>query len=186
MNSNDFDIWLDRTASELPKAIEPERDLWPGIALAMDETAAPDIQQRSRLWPFAAGIAATLVMTMLLSPLKEARVQSDAIRADSVASAAPEQVLLIEAQAAWVPEIRRTRNELDPDFRIGLESLPPETREMVENNLRQIHESLAEIHAALAADPGNLTLHRLLAGTYQQEIELISTIGAMTPSEQGL
>lgn len=193
MNSNDFDIWLDRNAAELPKTIEPQRDLWPRIALAMDEAAVDTQQHGSRLWPFVAGIAATLVMTMLLSPLKEGRVstvdapgQVAATSSEGAGTASPEQLVLIQPQAAWVPEIRRTRNELDPDFRTGLEALPPDTREMVENNLRQIHESLAEIHEALAQDPGNLTLHRLLAGTYQQEIELISTIGAMTPSEQGL
>ncbi len=192
MNSNEFDIWLDRAARDLPRAIEPSRDLWPGIALAMDENAQAAATQGSRVWPFLAGIAATLVMTVLLSPLKPGSAPSttmaasDAPVAQTPANVTPEPIVLIETQAAWVPEIRRTRNELDPTFRDGLEALPPETRAMVEANLTQIHESLAEIHAALAQDPGNLALHRLLAGTYQREIELISAIGAMTPAEQGL
>ncbi|MEM6638617.1 MAG: hypothetical protein AAF610_01805 [Pseudomonadota bacterium] len=189
MNQNSFDQWLDEAAAELPEAIEPSRDLWPGIALAIEEPADKGVAAGSRLWPFVAGIAATLLLTTALSPLRErnkaAPVASEAT-APITAPTEVEPVLLIQPQSAWVPEIRRTRNSLNPGFEEGLEALPPQTRETVERNLRQIHESLAEIHTALSADPGNLVLHRLLAATYQQEIELISTIGAMTPSEQGL
>ena len=185
MNSNDFNIWLDRTARDLPKAIEPENDLWPGIAQRLHDTSAADAGTSSRLLPFVAGIAATLLITMLISPLRESQISAP-VTAISASAPSQEPVIVLESTTSWVPEIRRTRNELDSGFRTGLESLPPETREMVEANLRQIHESLAQIHAALAEDPGNLALHRLLAGTYQQEIELISTIGTITPSEQGL
>ena len=185
MNSNDFDIWLDRTTRDLPRAIEPANDLWPGIAQRLHDTSTTDAGTSSRLWPFVAGIAATLLITLLMSPLREGQLTAP-VSTTTAFEPGQDPVIVLEPTAAWVPEIRRTRNELDPGFRSGLESLPPETREMVEANLRQIHESLAQIHAALAEDPGNLTLHRLLAGTYQQEIELISTIGTMTPSEQGL
>lgn len=179
MNNEDFDTWLDRSARNLPRAIEPQRDLWPQIEQQLHENDAPSAQRNgSRLWPFAAGIAAALVMAIAVQPL----IGSDA---PTVVNNDARPIVLIE-EAPWVPEIRRTRNQLNSNYEAGLEGLSPETRRIVEENLTKIHESMAQIHAALAEDPGNLALHRLLASTYEQEIELISTIGAMTSTEQGL
>jgi hypothetical protein len=179
MNNEDFDTWLDRSARNLPTAIEPERDLWPQIEQRLHEDEHPVASHYgSRLWPFAAGIAATVLLTVAIAPLRD----NDAPVANIVT---PEPIVLVE-EAPWVPEIRRTRNQLSTNYEVGLASLAPETRQVVEENLTKIHESMAQIHAALAEDPGNLALHRLLASTYAQEIELISTIGAMTSTEQGL
>lgn len=178
MNDQEFEQWLDQTAKTLPVSIEPERDLWPDISAAMLARHEPEQAQRSRLWPFAAGIAATLLATFGLQSARQGPQVTPAEVAESV--------IYLEQPPAWVPEIKRTANKLQDDYQAGLDQLPPQTREVVEQNLRQIHESLAEIHAALAADPGNLALHRLLAGTYQQEIDLISTIGTITPPDSEL
>jgi hypothetical protein len=177
MNQQQFDQWLDEAADALPTSIEPERDLWPDISARMMADEAPAARP-SRMWPFAAGIAATLLATMALQTARKAPTATPAQMAESV--------VYLEQPPAWVPEIKRTANNLQDDYQAGLNQLPPKTREIVEQNLRQIHESLAEIHEALASDPGNLALHRLLASTYQQEIELISTIGTMTPPESEL
>ncbi|MFK7886412.1 MAG: hypothetical protein AB8G16_06045 [Gammaproteobacteria bacterium] len=178
MKQQEFEQWLDQAANDMPTSIEPERDLWPDISARMLAQDVEPTTERSRLWPFVAGIAATLLATVGLQSMREAPQATPEEVAQSV--------IYLEQPPAWVPEIKRTANRLQDDYQAGLDQLPPQTREVVEQNLRQIHESLAEIHAALAADPGNLALHRLLAGTYQQEIELISTIGTITPPESEL
>ncbi len=178
MNTQEFEQWLERSARELPQSIDLERDLWPDIEAQIDSAnamLAPAGQ--SRWWPFVAGIAATLVVALAIQPLRPPP-------ATTTVAQAP--VVLLEQPAPWVPEIRRTRNQLSAGYEAGLDNLPPATRIIVEQNLTQIHESLAKIHDALAEDPGNLALHRLLAGTYQQEIELISKIGALSSPEQEL
>ncbi|MFK8017623.1 MAG: hypothetical protein AB8G17_19520 [Gammaproteobacteria bacterium] len=182
MSTEAFDEWLDRSARELPNDVAPPHDLWPQIEARLDQAGQRDDHwSRSRVWPFVAGIAATLMAAVAIEPLR-----SQAPVPQSAATVAAETVIVLEQPAPWVPEIRRTRNRLSDGYETGLEQLPPKTRQLVEQSLTQIHESLAQIHEALAEDPGNLALHRLLAGTYQQEIDLISKIGAMTPPEQEL
>lgn len=182
MNTNDFEDWLDREAAALPKRIEPQRDLWPGIEARLDERgvqtppAAP-----SRVWPFVSGIAATLVVALAVTQLRTE--PAPPLSAEAVP---PVQTVLVERPAPWVPEIARTRNQLHPGFQDGLAQLSPETRAIVEDNLAQIHRSLAEIHEALAADPGNLALHRMLASTYQLELNLISSIQSLSEPETQL
>ncbi len=172
MNTQEFEQWLERSARELPQSIDLERDLWPDIERQISNTnALLEPGGQSRWWPFVAGIAATLIVALAIQPL---RAPSEP------AQVAQAPLVLIEQPAPWVPEIRRTRNQLSDGYEAGLENLPPATRAIVEQNLTQIHQSLAEIHDALAEDPGNLALHRLLAGTYQQEIDLISKIGALS------
>ena len=76
MNERDFDTWLDEQARALPNAIEPPRDLWPNIAERLEETEldATAGNHGSRLWPFAAGVAATVLVTFLALQLTQRSV----------------------------------------------------------------------------------------------------------------
>ena len=131
----------------------------------------------------AAGVAATaLVAIMALQIMRPGgEAPSEPLSVHTVQpTAAPAETLEV---GAWVPELRRASNELKADYEASLENLSPETRAVVEENLAQIHDSLAKIHEALAQDPSNAALHRLLAGTYQQELSLFSSIGALNQAE---
>lgn len=179
MNKDAFEDWLERETQKLPRSIAPDRDLWPGISsrLHTAHSARPDLQG-SRVWPFLTGMAAALLVAVAVTQLQP---QDPGMPATGEAP-----IYLVERPAPWVPEVTRARNQLNSGFESGLDSLAPPTRRIVEDNLMQIHNSLAQIHEALAADPGNLALHRMLARTYQQELQLISNIGALSDSESQL
>ncbi len=191
MNEQEFDKWLDERANALPRSIEPPDDLWPGIEarIAQDRGAGSSTAGRpwSRVWPFAAGMAATaLVAIMTLQIIRQApdapTEPQTAERLDPVDSGRPIQELVVE-EPAWVNNVRLASNDLRADYEASLDNLSPETRAVVEENLAQIHDSLAKIHEALSKDPSNAALHRLLAGTYQQELSLFSSIGALNTAE---
>jgi len=188
MNEQDFKTWLGERTSELPRSIEPQKDLWPAISAKLDSGApaerSNDDSRVSRAWPFAAGMAATaLVAIMVVQIVREGGEagQPTSVAEQTGTEPGPSTVMMVEPQ--WVPDVRRASSELRPDYEASLENLSPETRAIVEENLAQIHESLAAIHEALSKDPSNAALHRLLAGTYQQELSLFSSIGALNKAE---
>ena len=191
MNEQEFDKWLDERAGELPRSIEPPDDLWPGIEahLARGRDAGKPAAGGpwARVWPFAAGMAATaLVAIMTLQIIRQAPDAPSgpqiAERSDPIDTGRPIQELVVE-EPAWVNNMRLASNDLRADYEASLDNLSPETRAVVEENLAQIHDSLAKIHEALSKDPSNAALHRLLAGTYQQELRLFSSIGALNTAE---
>ena len=56
----------------------------------------------------------------------------------------------------------------------------PETREVVERNLRVIDEAIEELRQALAADPGNPQLENLLLAQHRTEIDLLQRLRKTT------
>ena len=80
------------------------------------------------------------------------------------------------------PKFERARQQLSRDLDEQLESLSPETREVVEKNLAQIRQALAEINGSLADDPGNVLLQQLLMAAYQDEMAMLMEVNRMAQS----
>jgi hypothetical protein len=91
--------------------------------------------------------------------------------------ARPSPLLAAAFEAPQDERYRRTRAALEQTFREGLAVLAPETRTRIEQNLEVIRRANADIRAALAADPNSPLLHQLLESTWQQEIDLYTTVG---------
>ncbi|HZI40986.1 MAG TPA: hypothetical protein VFD67_04765, partial [Gemmatimonadaceae bacterium] len=60
--------------------------------------------------------------------------------------------------------------------------LDPTTVAKVEASLRIIDQAINEARRALAADPSNLTLHDLLAASYERKVELLQRANSLLPS----
>jgi hypothetical protein len=80
------------------------------------------------------------------------------------------------------PKFERARQQLSRDLDEQLESLSPETREVVNKNLAQIRQALAEINGSLADDPGNVLLQQLLMAAYQDEMAMLMEVNRMAQS----
>jgi len=63
------------------------------------------------------------------------------------------------------------------------QDLPPETMAIVQRNLAVIDVAIAELEAALAQDPGNEELARMLVSVHRQRAELVE--GAARAGEDG-
>lgn len=192
-----------RRAAELPRGIEPARDLWPGIesrvraggadAAGGERDAAggppatgpmPDLRRAA---PWLAAAAAVLVALTAGATLWIAGGPGGVPDpgATGVASgpatdtARGTSAVLTEAarvEAGYRPMVDRLGAVLE---RRG-DRLPPETREVVERNLRVIDAAIAEAESALARHPASPELLRALDRSYRQKIDLLRRSARLT------
>ncbi|GAA5192294.1 hypothetical protein [Ferrimonas gelatinilytica] len=138
---------LDRLIQDAPKALVPERDLWPGI----ESRLQPSVR-RTSAWALAASLFIGLLIGSQLRPLW---------LAEPVPSVSTERLLEL----------------LEQQHQQRLASLPqPHTMQTViqsENtDLRLLREARLELKQALRNQPDNLALLDLLLWTQQREFDL--------------
>jgi predicted Zn-dependent protease len=149
---------LDDAIAALPREIQPPRDLWPEIEARI---------RKRRAWRIPAwyGIAATLLLAIgafaawqAMDPLPG----TDRPVADSAPPPAgtglPEHSLLAAAA------------EAAPGTQMN-----PQTQDIIERNLRQIRDAMAEIEGAVEQDPNNPYVRALLADLYRHEAAVLAT-----------
>jgi hypothetical protein len=172
----DKDPLLER-ARRLGDDLPPDRDLWPGIEARIRDSKSP----RSRVgrWlPLAAAAAVVMAVAAIATlgpgrgPVESEPVPALAFGQDDPAWFGPGHAL--------GPQYQLARAGLVEDLDRRLAALPPDTRAIVEHNLRTIREAVAEINAALAEDPGNVFLQELLLTTYQDELAMLSNVRRAT------
>ncbi|MEL7449110.1 MAG: hypothetical protein AAFN78_07855 [Pseudomonadota bacterium] len=184
---------LRRAAARLPDSIEPARDLWPDIAKAIatgsedgEADATPPPMQASasgsRWMPTLAaaaslGAVALVVLASLRSGLAPEQTPTVADVPEAAAPVSPVSPVSEEQEATEEddllgPAFLRTRDELESSLDERLAGLSPQTRQVVESNLRQIEQSLVAIREALELEPDNTSLHHLLTETSRQQLEL--------------
>jgi hypothetical protein len=136
---------------QLPRELEPARDLWPGIAAGIDSRRA----RTPRRWVFALAMAASLLLAvgiwMRVAPLhREAAPQdltAQVVRKEAHAMTRQYQAALRELDGAPMPA-----------------SLKP--------SLQTLDQSAAQIRQAIAADPDSVFLLHQLQKTYSRRLAL--------------
>ena len=186
LDQTDFDRALEKECAGLDTNIEPKHDLWPGI-LASIEHEAPterlsegDSTGGSIVWRLAAGVMLVLA--------------SSVITAWWVDQSQPENFIAQYGPASGNFGMNQTldvnytdaRSQLITDLKEHLPDLTPETRQIVEQNLRSIEISLAEINVALQSDPNNASLQRLLLATYQQELNMLTHMNQLVGTSESI
>ncbi len=187
-NARTDDRWL-QAASRLPGEIRPERDLWPDIEARLRSEAST--RRRRRGWRLAASAAAAMVLVTVSSlitlwvterpgdlPVSRVQTPSGVVRqAGGIAADAtfgPDYLM--------GPKYEKARQQLSRELETQLDTLPAETRDVVEKNLAQLRQALAEINGALADDPGNVLLQQLLMAAYQDELSVLMEVNRMARS----
>jgi hypothetical protein len=173
-------------ASRMPVDIQPERDLWPGIAARLEPREQPgrDTGRWRLVGAIAAAVALVAVSSLLTvwvtdrsEPVTISRVQPPQGMTRPAAGSAtfgPDYVL--------GPKYEKARQQLSRDLEVQLKTLSPKTREVVEKNLSQIRQAMADINGALAEDPGNVLLQQLLMAAYQDEMTMLMEVNRMAQS----
>jgi hypothetical protein len=171
--SNDGDLNHDRDKSKLddalanlPRDIEPSRDLWPGIRAAME--AEPIVMRRRPAMGLFTRIAAGFVLLAATSATTYF-VTRHSLQPGTPTFAATDGNAVIE-------EYLRSRADLDRLFAARLASLPVATRAKIESNLADLRRAENEIVASLAQNPSDALLHELLMSTYQSEAQLLADL----------
>jgi hypothetical protein len=171
--------------SELPRDIPPPHDGWPALEAKLRASGMPQAHtdarpaEPARRWHprtthiavLAAVLAAVVVGISLdrwiLSPAPvtppSAAVPGSADRGIAVAYVTD-------------PRYLRERAELLRSLNSRLAKLPPASRQKVLDSLATIHQSMRDIQQALGREPGNALLQELLIDTYQNEMQVLSTV----------
>lgn len=172
--------------AELPREIQPGRDLWPGVEARVraestgrtegrpwrGETARSVAWWTSPRWLAAAAVALmalTAATTLWLAGgLGERNADRVAVTGGARSGAAV-PVALSQLQESYRPTVERLTGLLEASN----ENLPPETREVLERNLRIIDAAIAESEQALLEHPGSAAQIRALDRSYRRKVDLL-------------
>ena len=131
------------------------------------------------LFAFFAIVGGVLLLTVALPA--DSGFETDPIAAPGVENSNPSQEQP-EDSAADTPDqvleevgvsYRETKGELRVAYDESKDTLPPEVAEPLDQDLNLIESAIAEIGAALASDPDNESLKRMLVATYRNEMMLL-------------
>ena len=150
--------FLEPLVRDLPRSIEPPRDLWPDIAARMQPARPP------ARWVTAWKIAAALALMALSSFVTWQLMRETAPVVPEVALVTPGD---IEHYARAADEMASALASAPA------EALTPETRAVLARNLALIDSAIADCRRALEADPANAALQDLLGSAQRQRLELL-------------
>lgn len=174
---------LMRAIGRLPQSIAPRRDLWPAIAIGLEEPAAARRTRIHLSWTYAmAAAVGCMALGALLNYSLLQRETAPAISTGSPAATSNRAAVLQASfgrYAALGPEYESARAALVIDLAERLDRLPPVVRLKVERNLDEIQRAVQEINAALELAPDNPLLQELLLDTYQDELKLLAHVNQM-------
>jgi Putative zinc-finger len=144
-------------ARALPRAVHPDRELWPGIEARLFPRRAtrPHRQRPRALLALAAGIALLLAGALLATWYQRTTAPA--------------------ASAFALERQRYDRESADLAQSLGRDStgLPGDTRAVVQRNLAIVDRAIREAEAALASDPGNAELEQMILARYAQRLALL-------------
>lgn len=151
---------LDAALASLPRDIEPQHDLWPGIAARIATRRHP---WRREIWSRAGAVAAVMVVAVSVVWVaigNRMPASDDALFATTVpvtpATSGDNPRTAFAAQLA------------------SDNSLPPKARYALLDNLRLLNDSIRRTRAALKIYPDDVNLQALLFNLYEQEAQLMN------------
>jgi hypothetical protein len=180
------------TLRDLPKAIEPERDLWPQIEARLAEggraapaavaAARPRRAVSARLqWLAAAAMVGCVAVGVWIG-----RSVIPGAAAPPLAQVSPRAPGPM--QTAWVsdPRYQREHDALLRSLGAQLASLPPASRAKVMTSLATVRQAKQQLEEALGKDPGNALLQELLVNTYQDEMRVLTDVREASDADKGI
>lgn len=155
MSNNSFDENLDKQLAKLSKDKQPERDLWPGIELALANDSNELITPVKTKGLYL--IAATVAMFGLLGWLSLHQQTVNLTGSELVASLSQQH---LEQKNALL---------------VSFEKHTALTKNW-QQQLADLDEAAIAIKSALANEPNNMALLKMLQHVHQQQISLIERV----------
>jgi hypothetical protein len=184
MNETDdknFDDELMAAAAGLKTEVSPGRDLWPGIKQAISQPAKPARTVWNSVWAQA---AAVLLLVGGSSGVTYLAITKDTNVLSPVAAG---PALVFESVSGSFgsmynlgPDYQDARRSLAAKLDQELSRLTPEERDNVQKNMDIIRAAIDDINLALAEEPDNTLLQKLLISTYREELDLMIRVDGIT------
>lgn len=168
--------------SDLPREIPPPHDGWPALEARLRESGRPQADAAAlprrpylmRVAALAAVITAVLIGVSIdrwiLSPAHPIPPGAAIQHVGGTGEGGMTVAYVTD------PRYVREREALLRSLNARLAKLPPPTRQKVLQSLATIHQSMQQIQQALGREPGNALLQELLIDTYQDEMQVLSTV----------
>lgn len=171
--------------------VEPERDLWPGIAEALGRPrviAFPGTRRQSAargLFLTVPQLAAAAVVMALVSAAATwwAGPGVGARRAVAEAPVASGPATLVAEPLGPAPDLARDLAALESVLLEARSRLDPNTVRILEKNLGVIERAIAESRSALEVDPGNEYLRQHLDRAYRDKADFLREVALITEWE---
>ncbi len=144
-------------AEALAVDVPPPRDLWPGIAGRLRPRRGGLPIQGYAVVVLAAGLALAALLTA---------------RGPHPSGPGVDEARFVEVERQY----DAATTELLATLQASQGSLPPETLEAVQRDLRSIDEALSRVRTALNTDPSNAGLNHLLASTHQRKVDTLRRV----------
>lgn len=184
---NKFDDDVMAAAAKLATGVKPERDLWPGIEQAIKQPVQDARPQRSAWNTVWAQAAAVILLVGGSSGVTYLTMSSSDDSISPVANGG--QALVFEpvsgsfgSQYHLGPDYVDAKRGLEENLSEQLDRLPEETREAVQANIETIRLAIEDINKALAKEPDNVLLQKLLLSTYREELALMKHVDGIASS----
>jgi hypothetical protein len=145
---------------QLPRDIQPDRDLRPGIWQQAE---------RRTLWHWRYPLAAAAVLLIAISSTMTVLLTRDTDGPVVRVTESPNPVDLVSLETRYTNELA----DLQRTLREQRDRLSPETVRILEENLAIIDRAIAEARTALVSDPQSDMLGELLRSAYQRKIDLL-------------
>ncbi len=198
---------LDATA-RLPREVEPLRDAWPAIRARIDAqrvrsispTTQPVTAPRRRApWLIAAAAVVVLAtgVAVVARQNEEATAPIAAVTEPPTASGSPLSGGAPESSAVAIPisvnpanaanpalaaaldQYREASRELETEVAAHAAALSPNTREVVRRSLATIDTAIADLRAALGADPRDVAVGQALSLVYERKLDFLKRVRAL-------
>jgi hypothetical protein len=189
--NDDFNDKKVSSLRDLPRSIEPRRDLWAGIEakIAAERRPVAEVPAKrgslTRLrWLAAAAVIAALAIGVWIGrsflPTTDSRTPIEARIKPPVNGAE-----VVQAAYFADPKFRNERAALVKSLEGKLATLSPQTRNRVLASLAAINKSKQDLEEALGKDPTNALLQELLLDTYQDEMRVLTTVHEASDAGKG-
>jgi len=186
MNDTDntkFDDELMAAAAALSEEVAPGRDLWPEIEQAITLPAKPARTAWNSVWAQA---AAVLLLVGGSSGVTWLAVSDNAVETLPIANLAAPDLRFQPVSGSFGsmynlgPDYQDARRSLSVKVDGQLELLSADERELVQKNIEVIRTAIDEINTALADEPDNALLQKLLISTYREELDMMIRADGIT------
>jgi anti-sigma factor RsiW len=167
---------------ESTTATEPMTDdLWPGIRNRIDQNklvplpVSPDGRSASHTRRRVAWlVAAAAAVALILAGFVRSRGETwSGIATLSLPDSTMSLVAIVDSTHAEEREAQELLNKIELQRAL----LRPEARASLDRDLRVVDVAISELKDAIARDPNNPALRRLLASSYRQKIDLLKRVG---------
>lgn len=166
-------------AAQLKRSVRPERDLWPDIAVAIDE-----VQPARRRWtPMLAQAAAVLLLVGTSSGVTYMAMKDDAQGPQGPVIATPDMVFTQTSFGTRYnlgPGFQDARSSLAAALEAEMQKVSPEAKADIATNLRLIQSAIQATSDALDNDPESILLQERLLRTYREELDLLRRVSGLT------